>query len=152
MPTTLPLPFKRSQRFLFLMKTSFKNILWEHFIFLNAVSWKYPDFPNAFISDFPLLPSLGRVETLGQYLCCAGKPGLSSSCMTWWEVWQQWDVKCQLRERCFAGNPFHVALEHLMHNEMQATVSTVSVHCPHVSQFILFTCFFVSIKAHTESL
>lgn len=63
MSTTLPLPFKRSQRFLLLMKTSFKNILWKHFIFLNATIWKYPDFLNALISAFLLLPSLGQVDT-----------------------------------------------------------------------------------------
>lgn len=138
MSTTLPLPFKTSQKVLFLMKISFKNILWEHFIFLNAVSWKYPDFPNTLISDFPLLPSLGQVETSGQYLCCAECPGMSPSCLTWWEALQERDVKCQLRERRFAGNTFHVALAHLMHSEMKVTVSKMYS----VLMCILFVGFF----------
>lgn len=59
----LPPPFKRSQRFLLLMKTSFKNILWKHFIFLTATIWKHPDFLNALISDFHLLAPLDQIDT-----------------------------------------------------------------------------------------
>lgn len=126
------------------MKTSFKNILWEHFIFLNAVSWKYSDFPNVVISDFPLScpPLAGSGWDFRPWLLlCRVARAVSPPCMTRWEASQQRDVKCQLRERRFAGNPSHVALAHPTHNEIQAAASTVSVQCPHVSWFILFACF-----------
>lgn len=144
MSTTLP--FKRSQRFLFLMKTSLKNILWKHFIFLNATIWKHPDFLNALISDFLLLASPGS----GWHLCCIGSSGFCTCARHAEKHCSNEIKKCQLRERCFSGNPSYMAFAHLMHSEIiQAAVNKVL--CCHVSFLFVCLLFFVSTNANIES-